>query len=220
MASAGPGFGFGLETALAAMRLVLSGAFDAFPGLKVILGHLGEGLPFLMQRMDWPFDRPHVKADKSAVVSLARKPSSYFLQDFMVTTSGNYLPAAFKCTREAWAWTGSCSAPTIPTKTSTKPSPSSTDWDCRRTRKPPSTKATPAVLGWICKRERPSRDPSASVYARAATPVSPVRMRRHSSISRTKILPSPMLPVRAPRVMASTVCHTLLLLTAISILIL
>ena len=101
VASAGPGFGFGLETALAAMRLVLSGAFDAFPGLKVILGHLGEGLPFLMQRMDWPFDRPHVKVDKGAVVSLARKPSSYFLQDFMVTTSGNYLPAAFRCTQEA-----------------------------------------------------------------------------------------------------------------------
>ena len=60
------------------MRLVLSGAFDAFPGLKIILGHLGEGLPFLMQRMDWPFDRPARQGDKSAVVSLARKPSGYF----------------------------------------------------------------------------------------------------------------------------------------------
>jgi predicted TIM-barrel fold metal-dependent hydrolase len=101
VALAGPPFGFGLETSLAAMRLVLSGAFDAFPGLKVILGHLGEGLPFSMQRMDWAFERPHVKADKGAVVSLDRKPSRYFLDDFMVTTSGNYLPAAFKCTREA-----------------------------------------------------------------------------------------------------------------------
>ncbi len=101
VALAGPPFGFGLETALAAMRLVLSGAFDAFPGLKVVLGHLGEGLPFLMQRMDWAFDRPHAKADKGAVVAIERKPSRYFLDDFMVTTSGNYLPAAFRCTREA-----------------------------------------------------------------------------------------------------------------------
>ncbi len=46
LALAGAGFGFGVETALAMMRLVLSGAFDAFPRLKVILGHYGEGLPF------------------------------------------------------------------------------------------------------------------------------------------------------------------------------
>jgi uncharacterized protein len=101
VALAGPPFGFGLETALAAMRLVLSGAFDAFPELKVILGHYGEGIPFFMQRINWAFERPHAKADKGAVVLLNRKPSEYILGHFMVTTSGNYLPAAFKCTREA-----------------------------------------------------------------------------------------------------------------------
>ncbi|OFW58352.1 MAG: hypothetical protein A2133_01885 [Actinobacteria bacterium RBG_16_64_13] len=101
VALAGPPFGFGLETSLAAMRLVLSGAFDAFPELRVVLGHLGEGLPFHMQRMDWAFDRPHAKADKGAVPPLRRKPSEYFRSNFMVTTSGNYLPAAFKCTRES-----------------------------------------------------------------------------------------------------------------------
>jgi predicted TIM-barrel fold metal-dependent hydrolase len=83
------------------MRLILSGAFDAFPGLKVVLGHYGEGLPFFMQRMNWAFERPHAKADKGAVVSLNHKPSDYFLSNYLVTTSGNYLPAAFKCTREA-----------------------------------------------------------------------------------------------------------------------
>ena len=90
-----------METSLTAMRLVLSGAFDAFPKLKVILGHYGEGLPFLMHRMDWLHDRPHAKADKGAVVSLQRKPSQYFRENFMVTTSGNYLEAAFRCTRDA-----------------------------------------------------------------------------------------------------------------------
>ncbi len=44
------------------MRLVLSGAFDAFPKLKIMLGHYAEGLPFLMQRIDHPFVRPHLKA--------------------------------------------------------------------------------------------------------------------------------------------------------------
>jgi len=100
VALAGPPFGFGLETSLAAMRLVLSGVFDSFPRLKLVLGHYGEGLPFHMQRIDWAFERPHAKADKGAVVPLKRKPSEYFHSNLAVTTSGNYLPAAFKCTRE------------------------------------------------------------------------------------------------------------------------
>ena len=97
---AGPAFGFGMETALVAMRLILSGAFDAFPKLKVILGHYGEGLPFLMHRMDWLHDRPNAQADKGAVIALKRKPSQYLRDNFMVSTSGNYLPAAFRCTRD------------------------------------------------------------------------------------------------------------------------
>ena len=43
----------------------------------------------------------HVKRDKGALVTLKRKPSDYLRGNMMVTTSGNYLPAAFKCTREA-----------------------------------------------------------------------------------------------------------------------
>jgi hypothetical protein len=101
VALAGPPFGFGIETSVAAMRLVLSGVFDAFPKLKLVLGHLGEGLPFHMQRMNWAFERPHAKADKGAVVSLRQKPSDYLHSSLMVTTSGNYLPAAFWCTYEA-----------------------------------------------------------------------------------------------------------------------
>jgi len=99
---AGAAFGFGVETATAMMRLVLSGAFDAFPKLKVILGHYGEGLSFLMQRIDHPFVRPHIKAsDPEAVPELKRLPSDYLRDNMLVTTSGNYLPAAFYCTRDA-----------------------------------------------------------------------------------------------------------------------
>ena len=101
LALAGAGFGFGVETALAMMRLVLSGAFDAFPGLKIILGHYGEGLPFLMQRIDHAFVRPHIKADGAAVPDLRFPPSHYLRENMWVSTSGNYLPAAFACTRDA-----------------------------------------------------------------------------------------------------------------------
>ncbi|GAB4245123.1 MAG: amidohydrolase family protein [Thermoleophilia bacterium] len=101
LALAGAAFGFGVETALAMMRLVLSGAFDAFPKLKIILGHYGEGLPFLMQRIDHPFVRPHAREDVKAVPDLERRPSDYLRDNMVVTTSGNYLPAAFQCTKDA-----------------------------------------------------------------------------------------------------------------------
>jgi len=100
-ALAGAAFGFGAETALAMMRLILSGAFDAFPKLKIILGHYGEGLPFLLQRVDSPFVRPHAKEDKRAVPDIKRKPSDYLRDNMVVTTSGNYLDAAFQCTKDA-----------------------------------------------------------------------------------------------------------------------
>ena len=101
LALAGAGFGFGVETALAMMRLVLSGTFDAFPRLRVILGHYGEGLPFQLQRVDHAFTRPHIKADGAAVPSLRHPPSYYLRANMWVSTSGNYLPAAFACTRDA-----------------------------------------------------------------------------------------------------------------------
>ena len=66
-----------------------------------MLGHYGEGLPFLMQRIDHPFVRPHLKAAAPVVPDLKRVPSDYLRDNMLVTTSGNYLPAAFNCTREA-----------------------------------------------------------------------------------------------------------------------
>jgi len=101
LALAGAAFGFGVETATAMVRLILSGALDAFPRLQIILGHYGEGLPFLMQRIDHPFVRPHIKADGAAVPDLKHPPSYYLRTNMWVSTSGNYLPAAFNCTREA-----------------------------------------------------------------------------------------------------------------------
>ena len=98
-ALAGAPFGFGIETSICMMRLVYSGVFDRYPRLKIILGHLGEGLPFLMQRVDFAYVRPWF--DPDARPDLMRKPSDYLRENMFVTTSGNYLPAAFMCAYES-----------------------------------------------------------------------------------------------------------------------
>ncbi len=82
----GPTWGFGQETAVHALRLMASGLFDKHPDLKIILGHLGEGLPYSMWRVDnrnaW------VKVPKAYP---AKKPlSEYFNHNFWLTTSGNF----------------------------------------------------------------------------------------------------------------------------------
>ncbi len=96
---AGPLFGFGAETLLCLMRLILSGVFDKFAGLKIILGHLGEGLPFILERIDFfhgkPFSVPGAKS------KISKRPSEYVKNNVLVTTSGNYFQPAFMCTYQA-----------------------------------------------------------------------------------------------------------------------
>lgn len=77
-------WGYGIETSTHAMRLIMSGLFDRFPKLKIVLGHMGEGIPYWLWRID------HMSA---ASVSLGRakiklKPSEYFKRNFLITTSG------------------------------------------------------------------------------------------------------------------------------------
>jgi len=98
-ALSGAPFGFGVDTALCMMRLVLSGLFDKYPDLKIILGHLGEALPFLLARIDYPYVIPWF--DPNARPDLNKKPSDYFKSNVFVTTSGNYYKPAFMCTYEA-----------------------------------------------------------------------------------------------------------------------
>jgi len=98
-ALAGAPFGFGIETSICMMRLIYSGVFDRYPGLNIIIGHLGEGLPFLLQRIDFAYVRPWF--DPDARPDLKKKPSEYLKSNTFMTTSGNYLPSAFMCTYEA-----------------------------------------------------------------------------------------------------------------------
>ena len=89
---AGPPFGFGADTSLHAMRLMYSGLFDQFPGLKIVLGHMGEGLPFWLYRIDFYWLKPWV--DPTLKPKCANKPSHYIRNNFLFTCSGmQYLPA-------------------------------------------------------------------------------------------------------------------------------
>jgi len=82
----GPNWAFNAETAVHALRLIGSGLFDEFPKLRIVLGHLGEGIPPLLWRIDnrngW-MNAPHKYAAKRGV-------ADYFRNHFYLTTSGNF----------------------------------------------------------------------------------------------------------------------------------
>jgi len=81
-------WGFTVETATQGIRLVLSGVFDAYPDLKIILEHMGEGLPFLLWRIDHALSRPGNRR-------IAFREQ--FSQHFYITTSGNFSTPALLC---------------------------------------------------------------------------------------------------------------------------
>jgi gamma-resorcylate decarboxylase len=82
----GPTWAFGQETAVHALRLMGCGLLDEYPGLKIILGHLGENLPYAMWRIDnrngWSHSPHNCPAKK--------KMAEYFSTNFYLTTSGNF----------------------------------------------------------------------------------------------------------------------------------
>jgi 5-carboxyvanillate decarboxylase len=93
---ASPAWGFAAETGLHAMRLICSGVFDKYPSLNIILGHLGEALPWWLWRLDsrWVV----VGREESDAAPLARKkPSQYIKENFYFTTSGMFWHPALQC---------------------------------------------------------------------------------------------------------------------------
>ena len=81
-------FGFAVETGLHALRLVVSGAFDRFPKLKIVLGHLGEGLPYWLFRIDFMHGASMRSGRYASQPKLQRKASDYLRENFYYTTSG------------------------------------------------------------------------------------------------------------------------------------
>jgi 5-carboxyvanillate decarboxylase len=80
---AGAIWGYQMETGLHAMRLIVSGVFDQFPNLKIVLGHMGEALPYWLYRIDYMY-----KAYTSGKGKLRKMPSQYVKDNFLITTSG------------------------------------------------------------------------------------------------------------------------------------
>jgi 2,3-dihydroxybenzoate decarboxylase len=96
----GPNWAFAAETAVHALRLIGSGLFDEYPGLNIVLGHLGEGIPAQLWRIDhrnsW-MKAPHHYAAKKSV-------ADYFRKHFHLTTSGNFhTPSLVNCMTELGA---------------------------------------------------------------------------------------------------------------------
>ena len=102
-------WGFAAETGLTAMRLICSGIFDEYPNLKIILGHMGEALPFWMARLD---NRMQSRAfgtsptniqlkngidTRRLTEKIKRLPSEYIRDNFFITTSGMQWDPALLC---------------------------------------------------------------------------------------------------------------------------
>jgi predicted TIM-barrel fold metal-dependent hydrolase len=80
--------GFTLETLTHTVRLVVSGLFDEYPKLKIIVGHLGETMPYLMWRTDY------LVAER---MNMPRSFADYYRECFWLTTSGSFSNAALAC---------------------------------------------------------------------------------------------------------------------------
>jgi uncharacterized protein len=81
---AGPGWGWHIETAIHVIRIILGGTFDRYPGLQLVVGHMGETLPFMLQRLD---------VMPMAMTKLSRPISSYLRENIHYTFSGfNFTP--------------------------------------------------------------------------------------------------------------------------------
>ena len=80
-------YGFGVETGLHLLRMIAAGIFDRYPNLKVVVGHLGEALPFWMNRIDF-MHGASVASGRTGTRRLDRKPSEYFQSNIYITTSG------------------------------------------------------------------------------------------------------------------------------------
>lgn len=89
----GPAWAFSPETGVHALRLIGSGLFDAYPTLQIILGHLGE----FVQNNIWRTSHWASTNGKNPLGVKARRPFiDYFLENFLVTTSGNFRTIAMR----------------------------------------------------------------------------------------------------------------------------
>jgi 2,3-dihydroxybenzoate decarboxylase len=83
---------FAVETSIHALRLMSCGLFDRHPALQMILGHLGEGIPFNIWRVD------HIVRKAPRGIPCKREIGDYLRENVYVTTSGNFRTPTLLCT--------------------------------------------------------------------------------------------------------------------------
>ena len=88
---AGPGWAWTPETAGHVLRLIYGGIFDRFPKTTVVLGHMGETLPFILWRLDSRYKMMQHR------FPIQKMPSEYIKQNIMVTTAGSFSDAPLVC---------------------------------------------------------------------------------------------------------------------------
>lgn len=84
------GWGWHIETGLHALRLILAGVFDRFPRLQIIIGHMGEAVPFMLARTSTRLDQ--------SITHLPHSIEDYFRAHFFITNSGFFTDAPLLCT--------------------------------------------------------------------------------------------------------------------------
>jgi 2,3-dihydroxybenzoate decarboxylase len=93
-------FGFGVETGLHALRIITAGVFDRFPKLQMIIGHMGEALPFWAYRLDYMHEATVRSNRYPTVKALKKKPSDYLRENFYITNSGVAWEPAIKFSQQ------------------------------------------------------------------------------------------------------------------------
>jgi 2,3-dihydroxybenzoate decarboxylase len=92
-------YGFGVETGLHALRIITSGVFDRFSKLQMIIGHMGEALPFWSYRLDYMHQATVRSQRYESIKPLQKKPSDYLRENFYITNSGVAWEPAIKFTQ-------------------------------------------------------------------------------------------------------------------------
>ena len=86
------GWGWHAETGMHCLRLMLSGLFDRLPRLKILIGHIGENLPFSIARAQFILSRGPLKTKRTL--------EEYFRESFWLTTAGYFSLPPLDCARQ------------------------------------------------------------------------------------------------------------------------
>ncbi len=81
-------YGFAVETAMHVLRIISAGVFDRFPRLRLVIGHLGEALPFWIPRIDYFHNAQVVSGRYPSMKAVELRPGDYLRRNVWFTTSG------------------------------------------------------------------------------------------------------------------------------------